>query len=124
VGTFEKCFDIRNPGEVQMSTTPVVIHKSRTNTLHVSINEDVSADTFTSEIRDRPDVGANLLATWVVAFVNDGTDGELILTLDNTATAQIDSDRGYMDIKRMSGGEPISLFERPLDVEFRGSVTA
>lgn len=102
----------------------VVVHKDRTNTITVSMGQDVSLDTITSEIRAEPDVSSALIATWVVAFVTDGTDGELTLTLDNTITSQIQAARGYMDIKRVVGGEPVPVFDKPLEVEFQGSVTA
>ena len=66
---------------------------------------------------------ADLIATWDVAFVTDGTDGEISLTLDDLITGAIFYDKGYMDLKRMTGGEPIPVFDRPLEVLFRGTVT-
>lgn len=102
----------------------IVVYKNRTNVITVDMGQDVSADVLTSEIRAEPEVDSLLIATWNVTFATDGTDGELILTLDNTITEAITADSGYMDIKRMSGGEPLPVFDRPLEVEFRGSVTA
>lgn len=102
----------------------VVVHKARTNTLIVDLGEDVSADTFTSEVRAEPDHESTLLMTWTVAFETDGNDGRLKLTVDNTITAQIDVDSGYMDVKRVTGGEPVPVFDRPLEVTFRGVATA
>lgn len=101
----------------------VVVHKGRTNTLTVDLGIDVSTDTITSEIRSDPDVDSPLLATWVVAFATDGTDGELIFTLDDTYTSQITAASGFMDIKRVTGGEPVPVFDKPLEVIFRGTVT-
>jgi hypothetical protein len=101
----------------------VVVHKARTNTLIVDLGEDVSADTFTSEIRAEPDHTSTLLMTWVVDFETDGTDGRLELTVDNLITEQITVDSGYMDVKRVSGGEPVPMFDKPLEVIFRGVVT-
>lgn len=101
----------------------VVVHKGRTNVLTVSLGFDVSADTITSEIRAQPDQASALIATWSVAFTTDGTDGELTLTMDNTATGAIEATSGYMDIKRVTGGEPVPVFDRPVEVEFRGTVT-
>ena len=106
-----------------MSTNKVVVHKGRTNTVRVLMGIDVSADILTSEIRSEPDVQAPLLATWHVSFATDGTDGELILVLDDVQTAQIEVNTGYMDIKRVTGGEPIPVFDKPLEVSFRGVVT-
>lgn len=102
----------------------VVVHKGRTNVLTVNMGIDVSADTITSEIRADANRTSALIATWSVAYATDGTDGELILTLDDSATAAIDVDRGFMDLKRVTGGEPVPVFDRPLEVIFRGTVTA
>ena len=101
----------------------VVIHKGRTNTFRVNLGMNVSADTFTSEIRTEPMVEAPLIAEWNVRFVTDGSDGKLILTLDNTITKQIKTTSGYMDFKRITGSEPVPIFDKPLEVEFRGTVT-
>lgn len=102
----------------------VVVYKGRTNVVQVSLGMDVSADTFTSQIRSEADPTAPLLADWVVTFATDGTDGELVLTLDDLITSQITVNSGYMDLKRVSGTEPIPVFDRPLNVTFRNSVTA
>ncbi len=101
----------------------VIVHKNRTNVVLVNLGIDVSADTITSEIRSEPQVEAPLIATWNVDFVTDGTDGELVLTLDDATTADITANSGYMDLQRVSGGEPIPVFDTPLEVTFRGSVT-
>lgn len=101
----------------------VVVHKGRTNIIGCDMGMDVSGDLITSEIRTEPDVSSPLLATWTVSFATDGTDGELVLTLDSVVTAQIKANSGYMDIKRVSGGEPLPVFDKPLEVTFRGSVT-
>lgn len=103
---------------------PIVVHKHRTNVITVGLGIDVSGDTITSEIRSKPEVDAPLIATWNVEFADDGTDGELVLTLDDVHTSQITVADGYMDIKRVSGGEPLPVFDEPLAVVFRGSVTA
>lgn len=101
----------------------VIVHKGRTNTLIVNLGQDVSADTFTSEIRSEPTVESPLIATWQVSFVTDGVDGELKLVLDDAATTGIKPNSGYMDLKRISGSEPVPVFDRPLEVVFRGTVT-
>jgi hypothetical protein len=100
----------------------IVIHKARTNVITVSLGIDVTGETLTSEIRTQPEVDSPLVATFVVAVIDDET-GELTLTLDNTVTEGIVVDFGYMDIKRISGGEPLPVFDRPLEVKFRGVVT-
>lgn len=101
----------------------VIVHKNRTNTLQVNMGMDVSEDTITSEIRSDPDVEAPLIATWTVSFATDGTDGMLILVLDDSVTSQIEANGGFMDLKRVVGGEPVAVFDKPLEVVFRGTVT-
>lgn len=101
----------------------VVVYKGRTNVVAVSLGIDVSADTFTSEIRKEINPESDLIATWDVSFETDGEDGELLLTLDDEVTSIIEIKNGYMDIKRITGGEPIPVFDTPLIVVFRESVT-
>ena len=100
----------------------IVVHKGRTNILKLRLGIDTSADTITSEIRtlesEKP-----LIAEWDVQPETDGTDGVYILTLDNVITAQITVDKAYMDVLRVSGGEPLPVFDGPLIVEFRETVT-
>lgn len=102
----------------------VFVDIGRTTTLQVGLGFDVSADAFTSEIREQIDPTSPLIATWNVVFATDGVDGELILTIDDTDSAGITQKNGYMDIKRVSNGEPLSVFEEPLSVIFRKTVTA
>lgn len=101
----------------------VIVHKGRRNTLTVSLGIDVSTNTITSQVRQLPDQNSALIMTWVVTFATDGTDGELILTVDDSVTAGIKENSGYMDLKRLVGGDAIPVFSRPLEVEFVGSVT-
>lgn len=102
----------------------LTVHKSRRNLLIVDIGMDVSSMTITSEIRAKPDLSGSLIATWTVTNVTDGTDGLLQFEIDATASAQIQADFGYMDIKRLDGAQPYAVFERPVEVEFVGAVTA
>lgn len=103
------------------------VHKNRTNVVVVDLGFDVSSDVFTSEIRREMDWESDLLATWLVAFETDGSDGRLILTLDDVETGAITVSNGYMDLKRCIGGidgEPVSVFAEPIQVAFKGTVTA
>lgn len=102
----------------------VIVHKGRVTTIGVSLGYNVSADVYSSEIRRDPEFTSPLLATWVVSWLTDGTDGELVLSLDDTITKQIEVDSGYMDLKRLTAGQPFPVFDRPLEVIFRGTVTA
>lgn len=101
----------------------VVVHKNRTNVLQVSLGLDVSADVLTSEIRTKANMESTLVATWDVSFATDGTDGNLLLTLDDSELLAITVKSGYMDIKRITGGEPLAVFDKPVKVLFRDTVT-
>lgn len=101
----------------------LIVYKGRTNIVPVSLGVDVEGDTITSEIRTEPNSESALIATWTVDVVTDGSDGEITLTLDNAVTSLISVDSGYMDIKRLVGSEPIPVFEKPIEVVFRASVT-
>jgi hypothetical protein len=101
----------------------IVVHKGRTVVIPVSLGMDVSLDTFTSQIRVDKKHDSDLIATWDVSFLTDGTDGELLLTLDDSVTQTIEKTIGYMDIKRVSAGQPINLFDEPVEVAFRDTVT-
>jgi hypothetical protein len=105
-------------------SSKVIVHKGRTNIVTVSLGIDVSADTITSEIRAEPEQDSTLIATWAVTKVGGGSTGELSLKLDDTITSGIDATSGYMDLKRIVSGEPIAVFDKPLEVVFRGTVTA
>lgn len=102
----------------------IVVHKGRTKTLPVSLGYDVSNDVISSEIRAEKDRASTLIATWTVSFLTDGTDGELILRLDDSITGAVTKETGYMDLKRVSGGEPIPVFDEVLEVLFKDTVTA
>lgn len=101
----------------------IIVYKGRTNILPVSLGYDVSGDVITSEIRVDKDPESTLIATWEVSFESDGVDGELILTLDDSVTSEIEKSTGYMDLKRVTGGEPINVFDDPLEVLFKKTVT-
>lgn len=101
----------------------LIVHKGRTNIVPVSLGMDVSGDTITSEIRAKPVATSELIASWTVSFETDGSDGEIILTLDDSDTVDITYSRGYMDLKRVTAGEPVPVFDKPLHVEFKDVVT-
>lgn len=101
----------------------VRVHKNRTNTLMVSLGYDVSQDTILSDIRVDPNHESELIARWMVSWKNDGRDGELLLTMSETVTSEIPHTMGYMDLKRVSGGESFPIFEHPILVHFQEVVT-
>ena len=102
----------------------LIVYKNRTTVVPVSLGFDVSQDTFTSQIREEEDSASPLIAEWTVSFLTDGTDGELLLTLDDSGTSQITKTKGFMDIKRVTGNEPVSVFDAPIEVLFRNTITA
>ena len=104
----------------------ITIHKGRTNRIQVSLGIDVSGDTLTSQIRAEKDQASTLIATFQVSFVTTGVDGEILLTLDDSAfnAGMLARSTGFMDIKRVTGGEPVSVFAEPLEVVLQGTVTA
>lgn len=99
----------------------LVVHKGRANVVAVNLGFSVTGETLTSEIRERADQDSPLIATWVITVVNAGL-GTLSLFLDDSAN-EIEQSNGFMDIKRLSGGQPLAIFDEPLAVELRGTVT-
>ena len=105
-----------------MSDNKVIIHKGRSCTLPVDLGINVTGDTLTSEIRAEPNVASDLLATWGVT-VDDASTGKLTLFLTAGQTGSVSVSSGYMDIKRVTAGVPVPVFDEPLEVTFRGVVT-
>lgn len=101
----------------------IIVQRGRTIVVPVSLGFNVSEDVFTSQIREEIDPESELIAEWDVSFNTDGTDGELVLTLDDAVTTAIVQSVGYMDLKRVSGGEPLPVLVEPLEVYFEDVVT-
>lgn len=101
----------------------VIVFKGRTNTIPCYLGFDITGDTISSEIRSDPTSDSDLIATWEVT-VEDAATGQLSLKLDNSALSSVTAKTGYMDLKRVSGGEPLPVFDKTLKVEFRDTVTA
>jgi hypothetical protein len=104
-------------------TGQIIVHKNRTNIITVDLGTDVSADTFASQIRAGKSNDADLIATWTVSFLTNGTDGKLKLTIDNSLLTNVTRSNGYMDLKRIKNNEPLSVFEEPIEVIFREVIT-
>ncbi len=96
----------------------IIVTRGKTVILPVSLSFNVAQDTITSDIRVDTDQTSPIIASWIVSFLNDGTEGELILTLDVSVTTAITQSLGYMDLKRVSSGEVLNLFDEPLEVIF------
>lgn len=102
----------------------IFVYKGRTSKISVGLGYDVSTDTLESEIRVDKDRESELIATWSITFLTDGIDGELIFTLDDSVTDDVDKSQGFMDLKRITGGEPVNVWDEPIEVLFREPVTA
>lgn len=97
---------------------PIPIYRGYKKQIFVALGYDVSEDDLSSQIRVTEDPESDLLATWAIGFVTDGTDGELILTLDASETNVTTHSKGYMNIKRISAGEPYVVFDGVLECVF------
>lgn len=105
------------------SGTPIKIDRGRTEVKEFRFGYSLAGDSFKSEIRQGTRVDSKLIATWDIEFATDGSDGVLLLSLDDSITKDIPAGSGYMDIKRVTDGEPVSMFEHPLTVVIRNVVT-
>jgi hypothetical protein len=101
----------------------ITVRKNRTNIMEVQLAYDVSSEIITSQIRKGRTPEHPLICEWLIRFKNDGKDGSLIFTLDDSVTSEIEDTVGYMDILRISGGEPITVIEFPLIVFFQEVIT-
>lgn len=102
----------------------IVLFKNRTNRFKVNLGIDVSGDTFTCQVREKAIVSAPLIATATsVLPVTTGVDGMLYVLFDDNTLNAVTAKSGYLDLKRMSGGEPLPVFA-PVKVKFQEVVTA
>lgn len=102
---------------------PVKVYRGRTTKIGVALGIDVSQDEITSQIRTEAKPTSTLLAEWKVDFLTDGEDGRLVLTIDDSDSTLTNHTNGFMDLKRMSGGEPVKVTDDVIPVVFMGSVT-
>lgn len=96
----------------------VIVVRGNTVEVPVSLAFNVSADTLYSSIRTTEDPDSDVIAEWDISFITNGTDGELLFTLDGDITADIVEDIGYMFFISINGGDPIDIFDVPVVVEF------
>ena len=100
------------------------VYKRRRNVKTIDLGIDVSSDTFESQVRSEKNHTSALIATWDISFVTDGTDGKLEIIIDDASLLDVIQKKGYMDIKRISGGEPYPVFEGFVTVIFHEVATA
>ena len=106
-----------------MTQDPLVVYKGRTNVFEVKLPYDVSEDVLKSQIRVGADSDTPLIAEWVIEFKSDGKDGSILIVLDDSAASVIGHTFGYTDIKRITDGEPVPVFDNPLPVFFCDEVS-
>lgn len=104
--------------------TPIRVYRGRTNVIEVELSHQIGDDVYTSDIRVGRHPTSLLIARWVVSVKPGAANQTLILTLDDSVTADIVQSGGYTDLKRVSGGEPYPVFDYPKPVVFLSSVTA
>jgi hypothetical protein len=104
-----------------MYVDPIVIHRGRTERVAVKLSYSVSSDVITSQIRIAMNPTSTFIANFVVSVSSDGRT--IYLDLDDFETQNITQSGGYMDIKRVTGGEPVNVLQHPIPVIFVDSVT-
>lgn len=102
----------------------VIVRKLRKNVLTVELPYSVSGDEITSQIRKGPSSTSSLIASWSPQISDDGRTIILTLSHETCSTEPVISAKsGWMDIKRVHEGEPLSVFEDSLSVVFKSPVT-
>lgn len=101
----------------------ITVFKNRMTKVPIDLPYDVAADTFASQIRAEKNHTSELLAEWSVTFATDGHDGKLVLTLTADDTKNITASGGFMDIKRVTGGDSVPVFDESLEVYFEETIT-
>ena len=104
-----------------MAKQSITIYRGRTNVIDVALGVDYSGDTFVSEVRERQGADSPIILTFTIDD-SDIANGNLVLTADDSITDVPDAS-GWMDVLRISGGEPLTLFAHPLEVKFRNMPT-
>ena len=104
--------------------TNLVFKKSRYNAVSVNAEMDLTGETITSQIRKGPEETSDLILAWTVTPV-DLSLGTFELSYNDSTPDEIIAgvDRGFMDIKRLTGSGDISLHDDLLVVEFRSMPT-
>ena len=102
---------------------PITVFTNRTTVVQVALSYDVSSDTITSQIREGRSSDSAPIADWVVTKPNGGEDGELVLTMPYDTAKNITAKSGYFDLKRVSNGEPLPVFNVPFPVIFTECIT-
>lgn len=97
------------------------IYRGRTARSTITLEYSVLGDIIRSQIRVAVNPTSKLIAEWDVDISPDGR--RITLTLDDLVTKNIVESGGYMDIKRVTGGEPVPVLDYPLPVVIMNVVT-
>ena len=103
-----------------MST--VDVHKHRTTELHVILPYPTENDIFTSQVRKGRSQATEVIVEWNVSKSEESSN-KLILVIDDELASTITETTGYMDIKRVTAGEPLAVFNDPILVTFKDVIT-
>ena len=95
----------------------------RTNEVEIDFGEDVSTSSVSSQIREEPNSQSPLIAQWTSSFKTNGADGVVVLKLQPTDLSSVTEERGYMDIKRVVGGESVVDLDNHIKVIFIKPIT-
>lgn len=101
----------------------IVVHRGRVKTIQIETNEDLLLYDVFSDIRVGTSKDTDLIASWTVSKLTDGSDGLLVLSLSSSITEDITQNYGYMDLKKVYDGKSYSIFKYPLKVMFYNIVT-
>lgn len=94
----------------------IPVFRNRTTVHLFDLGMNITGDDIVAQIRAGRETTSALIADWVVE-VTDAATGQGTITLDNSDSV-ITAETGWMDIIRVTGGEPLAVMDQPLQVEF------
>lgn len=89
----------------------IEVPRGRTVVLDISLGFNVSGSEFLSQIRASKDPAAAVIATWDVSFETDGTNGNLVATMDDSVTSAIVENTGWMTLVKVNGSKHVPVFD-------------
>lgn len=101
-------------------TVPFRKHRYEAFRLNTQLG-NVSGDTFTAVVRERPDEDADVIFTFIIDMT-DAATGYIELQFDATLV-DIPQSKGWCDIKRVTGGSAVRLHDGHICFEFEGTTT-
>ena len=102
----------------------LTIYKNRTNRVLFKSGVDAPEDEWYSEIRVGKTQDSDLIVAWTFEPVDGGDPGDFLISIDDSLLQDVSHSRGYMDIKRISAGEPLPVLKDIIIVKFKDTVTA